>query len=493
MSPTSNSSPKPMINDRSTRDRRIKIIMSATLGTSLVIFLMAIVFLLPNPSDFQRSVIRLFMALGVMFLSYFAVGWVVLKGTLRGQVISASGGFVLFILTQFIFDPFTLRTKLADVAPAIVPADATVESAQRALKVLGYYNGNVNGIDDSATRDAIRRFQKDRGLKADGYIGPETKQILSTTGPTGYWLSDKYIAIRIATQVTGTLLSEEEYRLKLDLESRTSMPLYITEIIVERYNHEAAAQLGLRKDLVFTSHDHVMRHFEPNKPETVDVMGNQTLPRKAIIKIRHSLSDEPSQFHVDLGGIQMPMPGSRRLSKEALNSGVDALPAIDAARKKAIEWSDDVTIVAAYPGNNEIRIDSESRLKFAVVKDWIVSFYSFKHDRFYALVMKDGHLEGVEADSELVRQMGELKPAPFPLIGNQKALELLNHNDLLCGNWNGPRLFNIEVEGKRTCAWILPYRGPDSLPLFVDALNGDLLRMVGNSLSFKRIKSLQPF
>lgn len=47
------------------------------------------------------------------------------------------------------------------------PEDLTpdfIASLQRALTVRGYYTGPVNGQADSATRSAVRAFQRDQGL-----------------------------------------------------------------------------------------------------------------------------------------------------------------------------------------------------------------------------------------------------------------------------------------------------------------------------------------
>ena len=45
---------------------------------------------------------------------------------------------------------------------------------QRALKKAGYYQGNVDGKVGSRTKDAIRSFQRDNGLEADGVCGRQT-------------------------------------------------------------------------------------------------------------------------------------------------------------------------------------------------------------------------------------------------------------------------------------------------------------------------------
>jgi peptidoglycan hydrolase-like protein with peptidoglycan-binding domain len=158
------------------------VVASWVFGSFLLVILLAIIFILPEPSDFQRSLIRFFMALGAAFLSFFFVGGVVLRGNVAGQAIGGGGGFVLFILLQFLVDPFAIKTRVADTAPGVLRPDDTIASAQRVLKSAGYYHGDVNGIADSATREAIKVFQSKKGIQPDGYVGPKTREQLS--GPT---------------------------------------------------------------------------------------------------------------------------------------------------------------------------------------------------------------------------------------------------------------------------------------------------------------------
>lgn len=49
---------------------------------------------------------------------------------------------------------------------------------QNNLKILGYYNGAVDGKFGSGTENAVVAFQKVYGLKADGIVGSNTKSIL---------------------------------------------------------------------------------------------------------------------------------------------------------------------------------------------------------------------------------------------------------------------------------------------------------------------------
>ncbi len=45
---------------------------------------------------------------------------------------------------------------------------------QKALKNAGYYQGAVDGKIGSATKDAVKAFQRDNGLDADGVVGRRT-------------------------------------------------------------------------------------------------------------------------------------------------------------------------------------------------------------------------------------------------------------------------------------------------------------------------------
>lgn len=47
-------------------------------------------------------------------------------------------------------------------------------SIQKALKNAGYYQGALDGKIGPGTRDAVRAFQRDNGLKADGIVGRGT-------------------------------------------------------------------------------------------------------------------------------------------------------------------------------------------------------------------------------------------------------------------------------------------------------------------------------
>ena len=49
-----------------------------------------------------------------------------------------------------------------------------VTTLQTALRTLGYYASNIDGIYGKGTRTAVKEFQAANGLSADGVAGPKT-------------------------------------------------------------------------------------------------------------------------------------------------------------------------------------------------------------------------------------------------------------------------------------------------------------------------------
>jgi hypothetical protein len=81
--------------------------------------------------------------------------------------------------------------RLAIVSAALAalaapPADAAISprvaAAQVALRAAGLYAGTVDGIAGPLTRRAVVRFQKRRGLVADGKVGASTRRALGALG-----------------------------------------------------------------------------------------------------------------------------------------------------------------------------------------------------------------------------------------------------------------------------------------------------------------------
>jgi hypothetical protein len=57
-------------------------------------------------------------------------------------------------------------------------ADSTVAAAQAQLSRQGYYRGEIDGIFGAATRSAIMRYQRERGLRVTGLLNRDTQRAL---------------------------------------------------------------------------------------------------------------------------------------------------------------------------------------------------------------------------------------------------------------------------------------------------------------------------
>lgn len=67
-----------------------------------------------------------------------------------------------------------------------------VTSIQNVLKKKGYYTGAVDGIFGSKTLSAVKSFQRDAGLTADGIAGPKTLKALGISGSSSGFSSNDY-------------------------------------------------------------------------------------------------------------------------------------------------------------------------------------------------------------------------------------------------------------------------------------------------------------
>jgi peptidoglycan hydrolase-like protein with peptidoglycan-binding domain len=53
-----------------------------------------------------------------------------------------------------------------------------VAAVQYQLKQKGYFHANITGYYGAITKHAVKAFQRDHGLRADGVVGPSTKRAL---------------------------------------------------------------------------------------------------------------------------------------------------------------------------------------------------------------------------------------------------------------------------------------------------------------------------
>lgn len=62
----------------------------------------------------------------------------------------------------------------------VAKGSSIVRIAQRHLSNLGYYSGKIDGIMGPGTRAAIKKFQREQGLKSDGVLGSKTQSALDS-------------------------------------------------------------------------------------------------------------------------------------------------------------------------------------------------------------------------------------------------------------------------------------------------------------------------
>ena len=58
----------------------------------------------------------------------------------------------------------------------------SAKQTQLALKSAGFYNGPIDGKFGSQTREAVKAFQKSKGLNPDGVVGSKTALALAKVG-----------------------------------------------------------------------------------------------------------------------------------------------------------------------------------------------------------------------------------------------------------------------------------------------------------------------
>ena len=72
-----------------------------------------------------------------------------------------------------------------------------VSEIQSRLKEWGYYSGAVDGIFGTATRNAVIKFQKAKGLTADGIAGSKTLAAMGISGGGSYNSADYELLARL--------------------------------------------------------------------------------------------------------------------------------------------------------------------------------------------------------------------------------------------------------------------------------------------------------
>lgn len=91
-----------------------------------------------------------------------------------------------FIFALGIFNVKPSYTEQSvDVLSKYGSRGSEVTEIQTRLKRWGYYNGSVDGIYGTQTKDAVIAFQKKNGLTADGIAGDRTLAAMGITSSSG--------------------------------------------------------------------------------------------------------------------------------------------------------------------------------------------------------------------------------------------------------------------------------------------------------------------
>ncbi len=118
---------------------------------------------------------------------------------------------LLLVLTLTIFAGYVQREN-SDAVYTLSKLGSRgneVRQVQKKLKELGYYNGSVDGIYGTGTQRAVKSFQKNCGITADGIAGPKTLKFLglssSSSGSSGAYSSSdiNLLAKLIAAEARG--------------------------------------------------------------------------------------------------------------------------------------------------------------------------------------------------------------------------------------------------------------------------------------------------
>lgn len=95
--------------------------------------------------------------------------------------ISAIVMAVVTVLAVFSF--FTFQREIAAYTASLKQGSSgqEVKDIQQKLKDMGYYTSAVDGVYGSKTVEAVKKFQKAKGLTADGIVGSQTLSALGIT------------------------------------------------------------------------------------------------------------------------------------------------------------------------------------------------------------------------------------------------------------------------------------------------------------------------
>ena len=101
---------------------------------------------------------------------------------------------------KFLITVFLIMCMLCVAVGALSKIGSTgseVSQIQSRLKEWGYYNGVIDGIYGTATKNAVVKFQKANGLTADGIVGSKTLAAIGISGASSNNSADYELLARL--------------------------------------------------------------------------------------------------------------------------------------------------------------------------------------------------------------------------------------------------------------------------------------------------------
>ena len=83
--------------------------------------------------------------------------------------------YVTYLNTDVEKKDYLLCTiTLYELSKGILDKNPQIDTLQRLLKEMGYYTSDIDGIFGSGTEKAVKAFQREKKIAADGIVGPNT-------------------------------------------------------------------------------------------------------------------------------------------------------------------------------------------------------------------------------------------------------------------------------------------------------------------------------
>ena len=108
----------------------------------------------------------------------------------------------IILLNAMVIATISLAYENTQTLSSLGSRGQEVRQIQKKLQALGFYSGSIDGIYGTSTQKAVRKFQKNCGITADGIAGPKTLLYLglgsgSSSSTNGYSSNDVYLLAKV--------------------------------------------------------------------------------------------------------------------------------------------------------------------------------------------------------------------------------------------------------------------------------------------------------